>query len=62
MLSPEQKPYQKPYKSDLEVKDQHYFWITNVRETSSNGDRLMCKIWYANIKAKRSYWFDMKPC
>ena len=34
----------KPYKFDLEVKGQHRIVIKNVRDTSSYGDRHMCKI------------------
>lgn len=42
----------------------------NVRDTSSIGDRLMCQIWYVNVKAKKvtartwrhvkTYKFDIK--
>ena len=32
----------------------------NVLDTSSLGDRPMCQIWYANVKANRSYRLDMK--
>ena len=32
----------------------------NVLDTSSNGDRPICQIWYANVKANRSYRSYMK--
>ena len=31
-----------------------------VLDTSSHGDRPTCQIWYANVKANRSYRSDMK--
>ena len=45
--------YHKPYKFDFEVKDQR-IRIMNVRNTSSRGDRPICQIWYANVKANKS--------
>ena len=49
------KPCHKPYKFDLEVKGQCRIRIMNVLDTSSHGDRAMCQIWYANVKANRSH-------
>ena len=56
------KPCHKPYKFDLEVKGQHLIRMVNVLETSSHGDRPMCQIWYANVKANGSYRPDTKTC
>ena len=50
----------KPYKFDLEVKGQRRIRIMKVPNTSSHGDRTMCQIWYANVKANRSYRSNMK--
>ena len=44
------KPCHKPYKFDLDVKGQGHIRIMNVLDTSSQGDRPMCQIWYANVK------------
>ena len=54
------KQCHKPYKFDLEVKVQGCIRIINVLDTSSHGDRPICQIWYANVKANRSYRLDMK--
>ena len=54
------KSCHKPYIFDPEVKGQHHIRIMNVLDTSSRGDRPMCQIWYANVKANRSYRWDMK--
>ena len=54
------KSCHKPYKFDLKVKGQGHIRIMNVLDTSSLGDRPMCQIWYANVKANRSYKLDMK--
>ena len=54
------KQCHKPYKFDLEVKVQGCFRIMNVLDTSSHGDRPICQIWYANVKANRSYRSYMK--
>ena len=54
------KPFHKPYKIDLEVKVQGCIRIMNVLDTSSHGDRPICQIWYANVKANRSYRAYMK--
>ena len=54
------KPCHKAYKFDLKVKGQCRIMIMNVLDTSSHGDRHMCQIWYANVKANRSYSSDMK--
>ena len=54
------KSCHKPYKFDLEVKGQGHIRIMNVLDTSSLDDRPMCQIWYANVKATRSYRLDMK--
>ena len=54
------KSCHKPYKFDLEVKGQGHIRIMNVLDTSSLGYRPMCQIWYANVKANRSYKLDMK--
>ena len=54
------KSCHKPYKFDLEVKGQGHIRIMNVIDTSSLDDRSMCQIWYANVKANRSYRLDMK--
>ena len=54
------KSWHKPYKFDVEVKGQGRIRIMNVLDTSSYGDRSMCQIWYANIKANRSYRSDMR--
>ena len=45
----------KPLKFDLEVKVQGCIRIMNVLDTSSHGDRPICQIWYASVKANRSY-------
>ena len=37
----------KPYKFDLEVKDQRRIGIVNVCDTSSHSDTPMSQIWYA---------------
>ena len=50
----------KPYKFDLEVKGQGHMRIMNVLDTSSLSDRPMCQIYFANVKANRSYRLDMK--
>ena len=51
----------KPYKLDIEVKGQGRIRIMNVLDTSSHLTHpLMCQIWYANVKANRSYRLDMK--
>ena len=50
----------KPYKFDLEFKDQRRIRIIDVLDTSSLGEWPMCQIWYANVKAKRSYRSYMK--
>ena len=50
----------KPYKFDIEVEGQGHIRIMNVLDTSSLGDRPICQIWYANVKANRSYRLDMK--
>ena len=47
------KPCYKPYYFDLEVKGQCPNRIMNALDTSSHGDRPMCQIWYANVKANR---------
>ena len=49
------KPCYKYYKFDLEVKDKGHTGDLNVRDTSSYSDTQICKIWYANVKAKLSY-------
>ena len=49
----------KAYKFDLEVKG---IGITNKRDTFSHNDRPMCQIWYANVKANRSYKWEKKIC
>ena len=54
------KSCHKPYKFDLEVKVQGCIRIMNVLDTSSHGDRPICQIWYANVKANRSYRSYMK--
>ena len=54
------KQCHKPYKFDLEVKVQGCIRIMNVLDTSSHGDRPICQIWYANVKANRSYRSYMK--
>ena len=54
------KQCHKPYKFDLEVKVQGFIRIMNVLDTSSHGDRPICQIWYANVKANRSYRSYMK--
>ena len=54
------KSCHKPYKFDLEVKGQGRIRIMIVLNTSSDGDRPMCQIWYANVQANRSYTLDMK--
>ena len=54
------KQCHKPYKFDLEVKVQGCFRIMNVLDTSSHGDRPICQIWYATVKANRSYRSYMK--
>ena len=54
------KPCHKLYKIDHEVKGQRRIRIMNVLDTSSHGDRPMCQVWYANVKANRSYRSDMK--
>ena len=54
------KPCHKPYKFDLEVKRQCLIRIMNLRDISSQGDRPICQICYANVKANRSYSLDMK--
>ena len=48
------KPCYKYYKFDLEVKDKGHTGDLNVRDTSSYSDTQICKIWYANVKAKLS--------
>ena len=45
-------PCQNPSKFDLEVKVQCRIGIMNVRDTSSNGDTLICQIWEANVKPR----------
>ena len=32
----------------------------NVRDTAYHGDRPMCQIWYANVKAHGNYGLDTK--
>ena len=54
-LSPEHRQCHKPYKFDLEVKVQGCIRIMNVLDTSCHGDIPICQIWYANVKANRSY-------
>ena len=49
------KQCDKPYRFYLEVKVQGCIRIMNVLDTSSHGDRPICQIWYANVKANRSY-------
>ena len=54
----DKKTQLKPIKFDLEVKGQGRIGIMNVRDTSSHGDRPMCKNRYANVKANRIYGPD----
>ena len=54
------KPCHKPNKFALEVKGLCRIRIMNVLDTSSHCYRPMCQIWYANVKANRSYRSDMK--
>ena len=49
------KPCHTPYKLNLEVKDTRSIRIMNERNTCTHSDRHMCQIWYANVKANRSY-------
>ena len=57
------EPCHKSYKFDLEVKGQGRIRIMNAFDTFSHDDRPMCQIWYANVKANRSYRSDMtKAC
>ena len=58
---PNTKRYHKPYRFDRVVKCQLRIEM-NVRDTSSYGERTMYQIWYANVKANRSYGSDMRPC
>ena len=55
------KSCHKPYKFDLEVKGQGRIRVMNVLDTSSHGDRPMCQLWYANVKANRSYRHVTNP-
>ena len=50
------KPCHKPYKFDFKVnvEGRKCIRIMNVLDTSSHGDRPMCQIWFANVKANRS--------
>ena len=36
--------------------------IMNVRGKTSHGERSMYQIWFANVKANRSYGLDTKTC
>ena len=49
-----------PIKFDLEIKVQGRIRIMNVLDTFSHGDRPVYQIWYANVKANRSYRSEMK--
>ena len=44
------------------VKSQRRIGVTNVRNISSDGDRPLWQILYANVKANRSYGTDTKSC
>ena len=44
----------KANKFDLEVKGQHRTRNTNVRVSSSHGDKPMCQKWSANVKSSAS--------
>ena len=59
-LVPNTKQCHKPYKFDLQDKVQGCIRIMNVLDIFSHGDRPICQIWYANVKANRSYRSYMK--
>ena len=54
------KPWLKNYKFDLVIKDKGYTGVMNIHETFFLSDTPMYSIhvWYANVKAKRSYDLD----
>ena len=60
MITKKTKSCKKPYKFELEVNSERRIGIMNVRDTLPHGDRYIYLL-YANVKAKRSYYADMKP-
>ena len=60
-MRPEHKAIcHKPRNFNPEVKGKGRIRIKNLPDTSCFGDRPMCQIWYAIVKANRSYRSEVK--